>query len=314
MSYGWRPPYARDFQLARGGGSGGGTQQSYNVTQLPPWLDTAAQSVVGQATAASQRPYQANPYATVAPQTADQTQAYQEIQNLQGSTAPAFGAAEGVTQGLLGQATPITADQVNANTQALMNPYTTAVVAPAVTQMRQGLAATEAANNATAVGQGAFGGSRLGIQQGTAQAQEALGEGQLTGGLLSSGYNTAASEAMNMAGTNLGLGQWATTTLPQLAAAGAGQTASQAGLLQAAGQAQQGQTQAEADQAAQNWQTQWDYPYQALDVLEQGISGIPYGTTTFGTGTGSGAPSNTAGTVIGAAGAIGSLAAAGVAI
>jgi hypothetical protein len=303
----WRPPYATDFQLARGGSSGGGTTTSTSTVQIPSWLDTAGQNVVSTAESVAGRTYQANPYTTVADQSPDTTAAYDTIRNMQGATQPAYSAAESAAGGLLGSATPLTTDQINQNTAGLFNPYTTAVVAPAVAQMRQGEAQSLAAEGAKATGQGAFGGSRQGVQEGTLQAQEALGEGQLTGGLLQSGWNTAQQQAMQMGQTNLAAGQWATSELPTLASTGAKETATEAGLLESAGRSEQAQQQAVLDQEAQNWQTQWDYPTTTLDELEQAVSSVPYGQTTTNVSTGTGAKSNVLGEITGAAGATGSL-------
>ena len=301
MSYGWRPPYLTDFQIARGGGQTSTTQQAQSQQiQLPAWVNEAGQSNYQNAQSIAARPYQANPNATIAPLSADQTQAYDTIRNLQGSTAPAYAAASGVASGMMGSAAPITTGQINADTQSLMNPYITSVVDPTVTQMRQGLNQTLGQTRANASNVGAFGGSRLGVQEGVAQSQEALGEGQLVGGLLSQGYNTAQGQAMDLGKTNLAGGEWATQLLPQLATAQSGQQAKEAALLEASGRAQQGQSQAVSDLAASQWQDQWNYPIQMQQLLEQALGSTPYGTTSSGTTTGSQtAPSNLFGQITG---------------
>jgi len=302
----WRPPYATDFAICRGGG-GGQPQVTTQVQQLPPFIEQTGEAALAKAQTISDRPYEANPYASVVPQSADATQAYDTIRNMQGGAQPAFDAAQGAITGggLLGSAAPITTGQLNTDTAALMNPYLTAVVDPTVTQMRQGLQQSLGQTRANAANVGAFGGSRLGVQEGTAQAQEALGEGQLVGGLLSSGYGSAQQQAMNLAQQNLAGGEWATTTLPQLAVGGQAETAKEAGLLEQAGRAQQGQSQAEQDQLAQNWETQWNYPTQALSVLESVLGTTPHGSTT--TTTGPPPQSNVAGQVMGGLGTAASL-------
>lgn len=279
-----------------GGGSSGAQTQSSQVV-LPDWLQSAAQSSLANAQTLAQTPYTANPYSTVAPQTADQTQAYQTIQNMQGQTAPAYQAAEGATQGLLGQAAPITTGQVGAGATALMNPYTAAVVNPSVALMQQQLAQTTQGIDSNAANVGAFGGSRQGVEEGTAQAQEALQAGQLSGSLLQSGYGQALGTSEQIAGQNQALGQWATSLLPQLATAGAGQTATEAGLLQQAGLAQQQQAQAGLNVNAGNFENQIMWPYQQQQVLEQALTSTPYGSTT--TTTGPPPTTNKAATVLG---------------
>ena len=122
------------------------------------------------------------------------------------------------------------------------------------------------------------------MQEGTAQSQEALQAGQLAGGLLQSGYGQALSTAEDLGKTNLAAGQWATTALPQIATAGAGQTAQEAGLLDTAGREQQGQTQAEQDLLASQWQENYNQPLTNLQILEQALTSTPYGGTTITTG------------------------------
>jgi hypothetical protein len=297
----WRPPYATDFAICRGGG-GGQPQVTTQVQQLPPFIQQAGEASLQRAEDISNRPYEANPYATVVPQNADVTQAYTNIRNMQGAADPAFAAAQGAVTGggLLNSAAPITTGQINTDTQALMNPYLTSVVDPTVTQMRQGLAQSLGQQRANASNVGAFGGSRLGVQEGTAQSQEALGEGQLVGGLLSSGYNQAQQAAGQIAQQNLGAGEWAVNALPQLAVGQQAETAKEGGLLEQVGRAEQGQTQAEQDQLAQNWQTQWDYPTESLGVLESVLGTTPHGSTT--TTTGPPPQSNVAGQVMGGIG------------
>jgi len=306
MSYAWRPPYLTDFQICHGGGQQS-TQQQTQQVQLPAWVNQAAESNYSNAQDIAARPYQANPNATIAPMTADQTQAYSTIRNMQGATAPAYTAAEGAAGNLLGGAAPITTGQLTTDAQSLMNPYVTSVVDPTVTQMRQGLNQTLGQTRANASNVGAFGGSRLGVQEGVAQSQEALGEGQLVGGLLSSGYDKALAAAQDLGKTNLSAGEWATSMLPQLASASSDQTAKEAALLEGSGRAQQGQSQAVSDLAASQWQDEWNYPIQMQQLLQSALGMSPYGSTTNTTGT-STAPSNVAGQVMGGIGTAASIA------
>jgi len=299
----WAPPYRTDFAIARGGGGGGGTQSSISQVTLPGWVDEASQSSYSQAAQAADRPYQANPAQQVAPLTPDQQAAYAQIRALQGTTAPAYSQAEGVSSGLLSQAAPITTDQVNASTGALMNPYQEAVVAPTVAQMRQDLAQQKAQIGSQASNVGAFGGSRLGIEQGTAEGQEAIGEGKLVGGLLQSGYDTAQGRALGIAQANQNLGAQQISLLPQLATAQAGETAKETGLLSAAGQQEQQQAQAQADLAAQQWSDEWNYPLLQAAIKQGALSSSPYGTTTYTQGTAKPGGGNLAGNIIGGIGA-----------
>jgi hypothetical protein len=285
-----------------GGGNSGGTQNQTQQVILPDWLQAAAQQSIGSAQTLAARPYQADPNAAVAAMTPDQQQAYATIRGMQGGTAPAYAAASGAATSLLPGAAPITTDQINASTQSLMDPYISSVVDPTTRQMRQAMDQSLNATRANAANVGAFGGSRLGIQEGTAQAQESLGEGQLVGGLLSAGYNTAQQAALGLAGTNLQAGEWAAGMLPQWATAQAGQTAKEAALLEGAGRAEQGQSQAEIDQASANWQQEWNYPLIQQQILEQALTSTPYGGTTNTSTTRTGAPSTTGSMIAGVGG------------
>jgi hypothetical protein len=289
-------------------GSSGSQNQTTQVI-LPPWLQAAAEGSLSNAQSLATQPYTPNPYSTVAPQTADQSQAYATIEGMQGKTAPAYQAAETAAGGLLGQAKPITTDQVGVGATALMDPYTADVVNPSVALMRQQLATTKAGIDANAANVGAFGGSRQGVQEGVADTQEALQAGQLEGGLLQQGYGQALGASEAIAGQNLQAGQWATTTLPQLASGEAGQTATEAGLLQQAGIAQQQQQQSELNVNAGNFSSQIMWPYEQQQMLEQALTSTPYGGTTTATG-----PKPTTNPALGILGGAASGAALGTAI
>ena len=191
------------------GGSKGGSKTTTtdtsgsSQTQLPDWLTGAAQQAVGMATNLSQTPYTPYTGEMVAGQTPDQTQAYQQIRDLQGSANPAFNASAQAYNGLLGSAAPITAGGVNANTNqlygnyaqnvmqpaagllggfasqgpataqgvasnaaTLMNPYTSNVINPALAAGQQQLALANQGIAGQANNVGAFGGSRQGRGRG----------------------------------------------------------------------------------------------------------------------------------------------------
>jgi hypothetical protein len=331
---------------------GGTTQQASNTgTSIPDWLSSAAQGAVGTAQGLAQRPY--DPYSgqIVAGTPDATTQAYQQIQNLQGGTTAANQAAAnqwagvlpnlqsetpGATndltnslyqnyqnavmapaQGLLGgylQGGPLTAGQVGANTQALMSPYTSSVIDPTNQLMQQQLHQNLQTIGAGANQAGAFGGSRQGVQEGVAQSQAALGSEQYLGNLLNNqwnnslgtgynigslgsqqgynaasalanmgqaGYNAAATQGQQMAGTNLNLGINAANQIPAIGAQQQQEALTATGALQGVGQAQQAQTQQDLNaQMGQFYQGQ-DWPVQNLDLLLSSLSGVPYDTTSM---------------------------------
>ena len=87
--------------------------------------------------------------------------------------------------------------------QAYMNPYVQASLAPQLQLMNQQLALTQQKNQAQAVGQGAYGGSRQAVQQALDQQNADLAKAQLLG----QGYNQAFKEAQQAQqfGSTLGL-------------------------------------------------------------------------------------------------------------
>jgi hypothetical protein len=350
------------------------TQGTTNTsTQLPDWLNAGSQKAVGMASDIADRPY--TPYSgqIVAQPGADTQQAYQQVRDMQGAQNPAYDASKAAYTGLLGQAAPITADQLNqgtnqlfgnyqanvmnpaqgmmggfaaqgpataagvtSNAQQLMNPYTQNVIDPTLAageQQRQ-LARQAVAGQAANVG--AFGGSRQGVSEGVADAQAQLGTQQQIGNMLTQGwgqasnqglslaqlgaqqgmaanqflstlgqqgYNAAAGQAGNMANTNLQAGLTAAQQLPGVATAQQAAQQKDASMLQTIGSAQQQQEQQNLNTQMGQWYEQQGWPVQNLDVLLSAVGGVPYGTSSMGTGTPSYTPQkrNVAGGVMGGA-------------
>lgn len=223
-----------------GGGKGGKSQPTTATTStqtsIPDWLSGAAQQAVGMGQDLATRPYQQYQGQVLADPNADTLQAYQQVRDMQGQTAPAFQQASNVYQGLLGQAGPLTTQGINQNTsglfgnyqanvmnpaqqllggyasqgpataqqvasgaQTIMNPYTQSVIDPTLAageQARQ-MARQQVAGQAQNVG--AFGGSRQGVAEGVSDAQTLLGTQQQIGNMLTGGWNAALSPATQVA-------------------------------------------------------------------------------------------------------------------
>jgi hypothetical protein len=158
-----------------GGQTGSQQQQTQQVTQLPPWINEAAQQNYGFAQNIASRPLQQY-QGQMVPDTAPQLQqAWNTAATSGNAGVPQYNAATAGYMGALGQ-TPmnVTAGQIsNTNLDPYMNPFTKDVINSSLPIMQQELGKTLAANAGTAQQQGAFGGSRFGVQQGTAQAQGA---------------------------------------------------------------------------------------------------------------------------------------------
>jgi hypothetical protein len=197
--------------------------------------------------------------------------------------------------------------------QSYMNPYLQASLAPQLQMMDIQNAQQQAKNQAQAVGQGAFGGSRQAVMQGQNQFNNALAKQNLIG----QGYNTAFNNAQQSQqfGANLGL-QGLQTGLQGLQQAGnlygQGMTGAQIGLqgvgaqqagysganqaastlgqlgqnqfaqqqaitndMQRAGAVQQAQQQQGLDVKYQDFLKQQNYPYQQLAFASDMARGLP---------------------------------------
>ena len=171
--------------------------QSQSVTQLPPWINQAAQQNYGFAQNVAMRPlnqYQGQQVADVSPQT-------QQAGNLAatGGNAGAdqYNAAQAGFLSAAGTpATQVTPQTVaGTNLSPYLNPYTQDVINKTLPLMQQqnALAQNQAANQANSAN--AFGGTRQGIQQGVAQAQGAMNIGQMAAQLNQANFGQAQAAA-----------------------------------------------------------------------------------------------------------------------
>jgi hypothetical protein len=212
-----------------GGGSTdtNSTTQSQQVTQLPPWINTAAQQNYGFAQNVAAQPlqqYQGQMVAGIAPQT---QQAWNTAASGGNAGAPQYNAAQAAYQGVLGQQPmsvapsgtvnpsmvrpgTVTAQQVtdpgnamsvsagqlsNTNLQPYMNPYTQDVINATLPIMQQNLGLSQDQQQNAANSANAFGGSRQAIQQGVTQAQGAMGMGQMAAQLNQANFAQAQQGA-----------------------------------------------------------------------------------------------------------------------
>jgi hypothetical protein len=141
------------------------------------------------------------------PASANLNNAYYQNQNLFGNAQSqnqnVFGNAYDQSQGLLGGYAgqgPATAQGIGQNAQQLMSPYTQQVIDPALRAGQQQLALAKQGISDKAIQVGAFGGSRQGVEEGVADAQNALGTQQFIGNMLNQGWGNALQS-----GTNIGL-------------------------------------------------------------------------------------------------------------
>jgi hypothetical protein len=304
----WKRKMFADGGVLRdsGGGGGGGGQQAAQPTQstsyntnvpeyVRPYVENMLQSAQKQIyndDMTTFRPYQPyssdvnNYFADFSP---TQKRAQSETANMQ--TPGQYGAATGMT-GLAGlgsmgaganYATQATDPRT---TQAYMSPYMQNVVDYQKSQALRDYEMGQPMMQAKAVGQGAFGGNRLAIQQ--AEAQRGL-MSQLQG-LQATGTQNAFQNAQQnqQFGANLGLQGYnqAGQMGSQLANIGGQQQAADLARLQAqqtVGQQQQTMEQNKINQAISNYSTAQQYPFMQLGIMNAMLRGLPLQQTTTAT-------------------------------
>lgn len=283
------------------GGSDTSSQQQTNsqqVTQLPPWINQAAQQNYAYAQNVANRPlqqYQGQMVADVGPQ---MQQAWNLAANSGNVGQDQYNAAQGGYLGVLGsQPQQVTAGQLSkTNLSPYMNPYTQSVINATLPIMQQQLGINQIGNQAQAAGAGAFGGSRQGIQQGVTQAQGAQGMGQMAAQLNQANFQQAQGAAeqdiqgrMQAALANQAA-QQNQMGLNIQAAGGLGALGNAAQMnqlrnfteLMTAGTAEQQQAQNQINAQIAKFQQAWGYPYQQLGTLQSALGMTPYGTATQG--------------------------------
>lgn len=170
-------------------------------------------------------------------------------------------------------------------TQAYMNPYLSASLAPQLEEARRQYDITGQQQQGNAARSGAFGGSREALMA----AENRRNMNQQMNQMIGQGYNNAFGQAQQAQqfGANLGLqGQQAQQgalqgqlgAANQLAGLGGQQLQAQQGiynLQNQLGQQQQTQQQNIMNQAIQNYATEQQYPFMQLGVLNSMLRGLP---------------------------------------
>ena len=170
-------------------------------------------------------------------------------------------------------------------TNAYMNPYLSASLAPQLAEARRQYDITGQQQQGQAARAGAFGGSREALMA----AENRRNMNQQMNQLIGQGYNQAFNQAQQAQqfGANLGLqGQQAQAgalaqqlaAANQLAGLGGQQLQAQQGIYNLQnqfGQQQQQQQQNIINQAIQNYATEQQYPFMQLGVLNSMLRGLP---------------------------------------
>jgi hypothetical protein len=267
-----------------GGGGGGGspapagpTQTTVQNTNIPEYAQPYVENMLNAAQAQIYKPdmtgfnpytpYSNNPTDYVAGFSPLQQQAQSSVANMQ--TSPGLGMYQGLSA-LAGnnyarQATSPTA------TQAYMNPYLNASLAPQLAEIQRQYDITGTKEMSDATRSNAFGGSREALMAAENQRNAGLAKNQAIG----QGYNNAfqAAQQAQQFGANLGLQGY--NQAGNLAGQQLGQEQSIANLQNQMGGQQQNQQQNVINQAVQNYATAQQYPYLQLGMLNSMLRGLP---------------------------------------
>lgn len=274
------------------------TSQTVTNTSIPEYARPYVERMMGKSEALTD--INANPYQTyggsrIAGFSPLQQQAFQNVANQ--TTAGQLGGAtqlaglSGIgSLGTAGRMAGAGADYARMATnpyatQAYMNPYLSASLAPQLAEIQRQSDITGMGLQGQATAQGAFGGNRAALQQAENQRNALMAKQQAIG----QGYNTAFQNAQQAQqfGANLGLqglqgalsgyGQAgaAAGTLGQLGQTQFGQQQAINTAQQQVGAVQQAQQQQQLDQAYQDFLKQKNYPYQQLAFMSDMLRGLP---------------------------------------
>lgn len=288
--------------MAKGGGQQYGlpSVQMSNTntsTTIPKWLEGASQAGVANAGKLLNQPVQAYQGQLAPGMTNDQQMAGDIVRNSIGAYQPYFDTAAGMTQASTA-ATPMISPETFRNGLSgaindYMNPYIGNVVnsVQALSDQNLNRALTQTADQA--IGAKAFGGSRHGVQEGVATAQNNLNTNNLLANLLNSGYNQATSLMGQDISNNLqaqganqnAFSSWmnrmqgAGSQMSQLGTANRAANVADVNNLLSYGGLEQS-TQGNQMQAAYNeWLRQQNMPLQMQQLYNQSVSAAPHSTT-----------------------------------
>jgi hypothetical protein len=257
------------------------TNQNVTQTSIPEYAKPYVEKMLGKTEALTGAPYQAYQGERIAGFTPMQQQAQQNMANLQPAqqlgTATQFAGISGL--GSLGAGQQFAQQATNPYAmQAYMSPYVENALAPQMREAARQSAMLGQQNQAQAVQQGAFGGSRSAIIE--AERQRNLGQQQAD--IYGRGMQSAFEQARQAQqfGADLGLrgygqaGQMA-NTLGQL---GQTQFGQQQGIIQgqsSMGAQQQALEQQRLAQQYGDFQAQRQHPYTQLAFMSDMLRGLP---------------------------------------
>lgn len=282
--FGFNPEW---FTFYAGGGGSQPTSTTQTTTTIPAYAKPYVERMLGKAEALTESPYQAYGGQRAAGFNPLQQQAFQGAGQLgtaeqvgQGSQLAGVAGLQGLTAGgrYMNMATSPQA------TQAFMSPYIQGALDPQLREARRQSDITGQQNQAQAVQQGAFGGSRSAIVE--AERQRNLGN--LQSDIYGKGMQSAfeAARQAQQFGSTLGLqgAQQAAAAAGTLGQLGQTQFAQEQGAIDTqakAGATQQAREQQMLDQAYQDFLSQRGYQQQQLSFMSDILRGTPLSQTSY---------------------------------
>lgn len=279
-------PHLFTLYFDGGGEPAAPTSQTVTQTSIPEYARPYVERMLGKAEAVSSAPYQAYGGERLAGFTPMQQQAQQGMANLRPSqqlgTATQMAGMAGLGSLGAGQNYQRMATDPG-SMQAYMSPYIQNALAPQMQEAARQSAMQGQQNQAQAVQQGAFGGSRSGIVE--AERQRNLGtlQNQIYGTGMQNAFQNA--QQAQQFGSTLGLQGYGqalqgANTLGQLGQAQFGQQKDIISGQSAMGAQQQGLEQQRLSQQYQDFLTQRGYPQQQLSYMSDMLRGLPLSQST----------------------------------
>ena len=257
------------------------TNQNVTQTTIPEYAKPYAEKMLGKTEALTNAPYQTFQGERIAGFTPMQQQSFQQTANLQPSkqigTATQMSGLAGL--GALGAGQQYAQQATNPySMQAYMSPYIESALAPQMREAARQSAMLGQQNQAQAVQQGAFGGSRSALVEAERQRNLQNQMGDIYGRGMQSAFEQARQA--QQFGSTLGLQGYQTAgqmagQLGQLGQAQFGQQKDIIQGLQSAGAQQQAMEQKRLEQQYADFAAQRQHPYQQLSFMSDMLRGLP---------------------------------------
>lgn len=268
--------------------------QTTQKNTIPQWLTDASQYGINNARSilAGGAPQYNAPLS--AGLNADQRQAGQMIRDTQGMASPYYDQARGAISGSMDAINPSTIAGGLSGISQYMDPYVSNVIDSLKAQSAQNLDQSLKQTGDQAIAAKAFGGSRHGVQEGVATAQNNLGLNTQIANLLSGGYNNAVAQLGSDVNTQNAVAQQNRSNaltggqaMANLGTAARTSNAADINNLLSYGTLGQQTDQNALDKNYSLWNFQTQYPLQTQQLYNQTVSSAPHDTSSTGTSSGS---------------------------